>query len=229
VKCTQKVIQEKELERQMIEYLDSIHLSKRLLDLGLAYLEKESGESRNREETYKLSMEKARRECERRLENLKQMRLGDLINDDEFLREKRRLIDEKIRLDHSLSDLSQGSNYYQEMTKKTLTFAHNAMESFIKGAPEVKKSLINEFGSNFFLKDKKLSIDVTKPFQLVQKTLNTPPAENGRIEPSNNVMDTNSLMPNNPEFLLMWSLVDDVRTFYEDESRKQRDPIRHAA
>jgi len=230
LKCSQGAVQEKDLEAQMVEYLNNIHLPKKLLDFGLTYLEKQSAENCNREEIYKLAREKALRECERRLENLKQMRLGDLINDYEFFQEKRKLIDEKIRLAGSLEYPSRGALCGQDMTKTTLIFAGDAKDRFVTGTGEVKKSIISEIGSNFFLKDKTLSIDVKKPFLLIQKSLNSPHAENSRFELQKSVVNTNSIGSQSPQFLLMCSLVEDVRTFYLEKFRAENgESVRHAA
>lgn len=221
IKCSQKAIQEKDLESQMNEYLEKIHLSKRFLEIGLNYLEKATKQELDNKETYKLSIEKAHQACERKLENLRQMRMNDLISDEEYMTEKRKLTDEKIRLEQNLANLSHGKSQSGELTKETFMFSHDAKEKFINGTPLEKKSLIGQLGSNFLLKDKKLSINVAKPFQFIQTTLNILQSENGRIELPNNAMNSESIGSRDPQFLLMWALVQDVRTYYENQLKDE--------
>jgi hypothetical protein len=110
------------------------------------------------------------------------MRLRELINDEEYLTEKRKLLDNKIRVEESLKAMDGGLNNVHDQTARTFKFAHDALERFESGAPEIKKSIMREVGSNFFLRDKTLSIDVVKPFQLIQEALDTLSTENRGLE-----------------------------------------------
>lgn len=202
VKCSQKVVQAEELERQMIDHLDRIHISSELLDFAISTIEKESQNDREQVELSKLALTKAFRECERKLDTLRQMRLSDLINDEEFLRDKQKLTDEKMKIEKSLERSAHGYEDSDKMTKKVFTFAHDAKERFVKGTPEVKKSIIREIGSNFFLKEKKLSIEVKKPFRLIQDTLITLNSRNEGFELPNSVMNSNRKPLRSSNFLV---------------------------
>jgi hypothetical protein len=205
----------------MIEYLDRIHVPQRLLEIAFEYLEKEHSEDREQETIYRQSLEKAHHDCERKLENLNQMRLRDMLGDEEYSKEKRKLIDEKVHLEQSQRAGNNYASNIQSLVRKTFTIAHDARERFQKSSPEEKKSLLQEIGSNFLLKDKKLSIDVQKPFVLIHNALNSLGSGNVRIEPSKCAMDSRALAPSGFDFLVMCTLVHDVRTFYENESRKE--------
>lgn len=218
-KCTQPQIRVEELENQMRGYLESIHVPQKLLEVGLDYLEEEQKEDHDKETVVRASLEKAHSDSMRRLDNLNQMRLRELISDEEYLGEKRKLLDEKIKLEESLNAKGSGLNKVHDLTVKTFRFAHEALERFENGTPEIRKAIMREIGSNFLLKDKKLSIDVEKPFQLIKKTLNALSPEIGRLQLSGNEMDIEQSALPRPQFLVWCRLVNDVRTFFEDELR----------
>jgi len=224
VKCFQEYIQEAELERQMTEYLESIFISKPMLEFALEYLEHDQAGSREQEQLYQNSIELALRQCERKLANLNQMRLGELINDDEYVREKHGLLDEEIRLTASLKNVGNRQGNPYALMKESFIFANEAKERFVRGTPETKKAIIREIGSNFYLKDKKLSIDVKKPFKLIQKLYNSPHPENERFEPQNCAMNTSLATPSKTQFPIMGALLHDVRTFFEEEIKAGRYP-----
>ena len=224
LKCTQKAIEERELENQMKETLHRIRLPQGLLEVCLGHLEKEHKEDRENETVVRTSLTKAHNDALRSLENLNQMRLRELINDEEYLIEKRKLLDKKIRVEESLKATEGGLNNVHDLTARTFGFAHDALERFENGTPEVKKSIMREIGSNFFLKDKTLSIDVVKPFQLIQKTLDTTPSENGRLELPEKEMNTTQSALSGSQFLVWCTLVNDVRTFFRDKLKNGESP-----
>ena len=174
VKCSQEYIQAPELERQMLDYLDRIQVSKEFLDFALDQLENEQVENREQELITQKSLEKALHDCERKLENLNEMRIRELLDDEEYLKGKRKLTDEKARLEKSLEGVRNGTEGAIASAARVFTFAHEAKERFLKSPLELKKAVIRELGSNFFLRDKKLSIDVGKPFKIIQEMYHGP-------------------------------------------------------
>ena len=214
VECGQGAIREKDLERQLAEYLERIHLPKTLLEIGLAQLQEELKTDQEHRTASLLSLEHALQNCVRRLENLNQMRLRDLINDEEYLCEKRTLQNEKLGFEQRLKAGKNGVERISDSIKETFLFAHEAKEQFLKAAPDGKKLILQGIGSNFLLRDKKLSIDVKKPFVLIEKAMAALDHENKRIELSNNEMNSRATGRPGPEVLVMCSLVKDVRTFY---------------
>ena len=99
--CRQKYVNAKDLEAQISDYLGMIHVSDRLFTLAIDYLKGKGEEEKKKCLSIEQSLEKARRDCQRKLDNLNQMRLADLIDDQEYLKEKRTLLDRKIQLDEA--------------------------------------------------------------------------------------------------------------------------------
>ncbi len=219
VKCNQKTIRAEALERQLLEYLDKIHVPEKLLDFTLAELKERQKVSAQQEADRKVPLRKACSDCERRLDNLNQMRLRDLIGDDEYTKEKRKLLDEKLRLEQSIDNLERNLGRDVELTAQTFVFANQAKERFQKGGPDEKKTILRGIGSNFSLRDKKLTIQADKPFSIVENGLPRVLGQNDRLEPANNNTNRRDLALASPDILLWWALVEDVRTFYEEAGR----------
>lgn len=229
VKCSQKTIRAEELEKQMLAYLERIHIPQQLVDLAFLQLQEQVKIEGQRELDRTESFKKSYADCARRLENLNQMRLRELIGDEEYIKEKRRLLDEKIKLQGMIGGDQQNSGTVQERTINTLQIARDALERFQKGTPEEKKGLFLEIGSNFLLKDRKLCIQAEKQFSMIENVLPMLVSQNERLELSENCTTTRELALSHANVQLWWALVEDVRTFFERESREERDSIPYAA
>ncbi|MGA7194325.1 MAG: recombinase family protein [Anaerolineales bacterium] len=215
VRCNQKVIRVEELEKQLAEFLARIHVPKALLRIALEHLDKEQAGDREREISYRLSLEKAHSDCERKLGNLNQMRIKELIDDAEYTTEKGKILDEKHRLGRSLQQCNGRANELHSLVTRAFILAHEAKERFKTGSPDEKKALLREIGSNFSLTDKNLTIEAKKPFVLIQNALNAFHRDYATLEPSNDVDIDREFVSSPSNFRFMWALVHEVRTFYE--------------
>jgi hypothetical protein len=227
--CAERCIRLEELESQMMEFLEQIHIPKRLLQIALDFLKTEGQQEQENEVHRKESVQGARDNCRRKLDNLNQMRLKDLINDEEYATEKRRLLNDKIHLERNL-DVREETGRVNSLTAQTFVFAAEALERFKNGTMEDKRALFRGIGSNPTLKNKKLFIDAQKPFVMIKDSLHSVISENGPLEPEKNAMDTNSVGLPHHHYLLMCGLVEDVRTFHREKIRAENgESIRHAA
>ena len=125
------------------------------------------------------------------------MRIKDFITDDEYLAQRNKLFREKESLRLKLQKGPQPRDWL-EPTKDCFIFASRAKNWFIQGDLEQKRIILNSIGSNLFLRDKKLSIRLQKPFSIVEEGLKS----------------------------RSWqSLVDDVRTFFQKNYDEVKDSI----
>lgn len=161
-KCGQKYIELDDLESQILGYLGRIYVPRKLFEIALEYLKAERKEKEEKLLDVRKSIETAQKDSEKKLANLNQMRIKDMIDDDEYLFEKRKLMDEKIRLQQSLGEMGNGNDLATRLTEETFIFAHEAVERFRKGKLEEKRTLLHKLGSNLSLEGKKLLIQVEK-------------------------------------------------------------------
>jgi DNA invertase Pin-like site-specific DNA recombinase/predicted metal-dependent hydrolase len=210
--CHQKCISLTELEGQITAFLRRIHVPQLYLDMALDYLSEKEKEESPKSEDIRRSQEKAMADCEKKLKNLKQMRMRDLINDEEFLEEKRTLMKEKVSL-----EMNRNRDPRKQATAKaieTFTFAGRALDRFQNGTPEDKRSVLQEAGSNLSLKDKILTIDAEKPLQFIEKGLHSHSTPNLPLEPRNEGVNKGGNTSFVPDFKSWCTTVDDVRTFF---------------
>lgn len=212
-RCQQKYIELKDLENQIAAYLENVHVPQTLLDLAFEYLREEEKDGHQKENDVRRSLEKALVDCEKRLANLNQMRLKDLINDEEYVQEKRRLSEEKTKLEMSLKENPIKRSL--DLTAETFNFAAGAKKNFQNGSLEDKRAILQALGSNLFLKDKKLEIQLEKPFQIIEKGLRVVGGGNGRLEPSKIGSFEAKRDLSASRFLSWYTTVEDVRTFFE--------------
>lgn len=219
IACHQKYLNARELEAQISDYLRKIHVPEPLLTLAIDYLKGKGEEEKEKGRGIDESMEQARRDCERKLDNLNQMRLADLIDDQEYVKEKRRLLDQKLQLEESARTRRAG--LYEAHAEETFSFAHRATVHFQDGTLEEKRQILQNIGSNFLLNDKKLIIHAKKAFQIIEEGLREvgPGIEALELPKNRSTATQNSLSSSQ---ILSWSArVEDVRTlFLEDECSK---------
>jgi hypothetical protein len=213
--CRQRYINVRNLEPQILEYLAKIHVPDKLLYLALQYLKEEQKGEQEKGIIIQKNREKAARDCQRKLSNLNQMRLNELIDDEEYRREKRKILDEEAKLMQEQRTGSRGGTF--ELTVETLSFANRATDRFQNGSLESKREILRTFGSNLFLKDRKLNIDAEKPFVILEEGLKKingnirtlEPWKSGLVEPENE--------PSASQIESWCAVVEDVRTFFLQE------------
>lgn len=213
-RCSQKYINATNLEAQILEQIKKIYVNDRLLDLAIDYLGKEKEEKKNHHMDVKANLKKAHGACEKKLSNLNQMRLRDLISDDEYLQEKKTLLGEKIKLENSFKNDNTDDEMF-EMTVRTLEFANQAAGCFQNGTPAEKRQILEKIGSNLFLKDKKLLIEAKKVFRIIESGIKSVENIMSPLEPHNNGLFKTKNEPSLAQILLWHASVEDVRTFFE--------------
>lgn len=169
--CRQRYINLNDLEKQILEYLDRIYVPEHLFNLGMGYLNDEVKENSEKRLNLRLSLQKAYDDCQRRLANLNHMRLKDMIEDEEYIKEKRKLLEEKIKLEENLKNPNNLRTRAVELTQKTLIFASKAKESFQKGSLKDKRDILQGLGSNLTLKGRKLHVLIEKPLLIIEEGL----------------------------------------------------------
>jgi len=155
-----------------MDYLNRIYVPEQVLTLGLEHLKQEAGEDDKKHLSIRESLERAWRDCEARLHNLNQMRVKDLIDDTEYLDEKKEIVQEKMRAEENLKDGTGNAKRAADLTENALLFSNQGRERFKNGSPEDKRAVLHGFGSDLFLKEKKLSIQLEKPLLLIGKGIN---------------------------------------------------------
>jgi hypothetical protein len=124
-------------------------------------------------EAQKQSALKAIQETEREAANLTSLRLRDLIDDDEFIRERQRLSNRELKMWQSLENMKVDDQTF-EPAEVVISFSNRALKWFQSGDCEAKQLIVDSVCSNPTLTNKTLSIEAKKPFRNLPRSQKLP-------------------------------------------------------
>ncbi|OGK26204.1 hypothetical protein A2954_04430 [Candidatus Roizmanbacteria bacterium RIFCSPLOWO2_01_FULL_37_12] len=112
---------------------------------------------------------------------------GELISDEEYKRQKSLLLDEKKKAEETLKGFSNQQDNWLNTAEKSFNFVLTAREKFLNGSIEEKREIVASFGLNLILDNKKLRMDLKKPFGKIQETSKRLQESSNKIEPVNRI------------------------------------------
>lgn len=193
VKCSQKAIEEKVLEKQIATFLEGIEIPESFRTWAMSVLrEQNKAEAETREKI----MVTHRREYDKiakKLDNLIDLRAAGEITAEEFIHRKGILIQEKGKASELLKDADGQLDNWLDDVAKQLTFAEQAASEFKNGTLEKKKEILYALGSNLQLFNKILSVHL--PYALKRLETAAPEAReiSDMFEPPSNGVDAGGL------------------------------------
>ena len=119
-----------------------------------------------------------------KLERLLDLMVSGVVTPDEGALKKQSLLSEKARIFNLLSKFDTHATEWTNLTIDTFLFVKSAREKFKNGSLETRKTILRVIGSHLVLKDKKLSIELRKPFEYIQKVSATLSSGKARIVPN---------------------------------------------
>lgn len=161
--CSQPVIEVRDLNAQMLAFLESLYLAPQIEQWVLTRLERAAQDSGRTGEAAQRNAAESLRAVERQLRNLTDLRLRDMVTDEDFLVRKADLDRRRLQLSQAVAKPDDGTWF--EPARTVTSFRSHAASAFSSGDEAQKRFIIENVGSNPLLKDKKLSIDARKPFQ----------------------------------------------------------------
>ncbi len=187
--CRQKSINGEELEKQICAKLERISISEKFKEWAIKYLrEMHEYESADRNAIIQ-AQQKAYQECLAQIDGLVSLhtspanRDGSLLSHAEYAERRGRLLKEKAALEELLNDTGHRVEQQLKLSEHVFEFACQVRERFEKGSIEDRKTILDTIGSNLVLKDKKLIIEATKPFFILENELWPGVPEKQSIEP----------------------------------------------
>ena len=181
--CTQKCIEEKDLEQQIAEILKSIKIPPEFHTWAMSVLKEQNVIEARSNATVLMNQRREYDAVCSKLNNLIDLRAGGEITAEEFLSRKTVLTQEKARLELLVNDVHQRADEWFETADKYFTFAERAHDTFMSGSLETKKEILATLGSNLTLKDRKLNVQLPKPLEVMQKASTETRKIHARFEP----------------------------------------------
>ncbi len=147
------------LEEYIEESLSSLTILPEFKDWALAIIaEQNDQEIDDRTAIYK-SQQKALNDTQAHLDTLTQMRLKEMIDDDEFTREKTRLKNDLAKIKVQMENTENRAEQWMTLTEQTFEFACYAHKAFLFGDSETKREILSCIsGLNCTLKNHMLDI-----------------------------------------------------------------------
>lgn len=121
-------------------------------------------------------------ETQTHLDSLTKMRYRELIDDDTFLKEKQQLSSKIAELKSLLRETEGRAEQWIELTEKVFNFSLYAHKAFLTGDLQTKKEILAALGSNYILKDQKLTISYHNYFEPIIKRYPAIVSEYNRLE-----------------------------------------------
>ncbi len=173
-----------ELERQTDEYLSAISIDEDFKDLTLRYLGEVHQQEVKDSASIQKSLHSAYEDTQKRSDNLTDMRLKEMIGDEEYISHRNRFLKERVKLKEKIDDTEHRADKWFELSERAFNFACYARYWFENEEPKEKNTILRAIGSNFSLEDRKLSIELKNPWLMIQKGLKRADQKKGRFEPS---------------------------------------------
>lgn len=165
-RCSEPYVRKEDLEAQLLAFLERVTLPERQHDWALDQIEKLRCEPDQHREARRRSLQAAADHTARSLDSLTDLRLRDLIDDEEFTRKRAALTKEALRLRSQLAKAEDEPDAFEPLTD-LMSFRNRALDWFQRGDAATKRTICEIVCSNPTLAGKKLSIEARRPFVLV--------------------------------------------------------------
>ncbi|MBU1355126.1 MAG: recombinase family protein [Candidatus Edwardsbacteria bacterium] len=161
-KCPSKPINEKEIERQVVEFLIAVQINPRVHEIVMAVLKTETIKDGDNARNIYRSHQRDLNKVNDSLNTLVRKNLDGIISDSDYIKFKKKFLEERKRLEKLLRDNSRAVTDWIGKAEKVLNFAEKAKELFMSGDLEIKKKILLFLGSNFYLRDNKLEFKANR-------------------------------------------------------------------
>lgn len=162
--CRQPVLQEADLERQILAFLEAVTPPERLYRWSLAQVDREDAARGRATALQRRSLKEALASLEKQLSNLTRLRIRDMLDDDGFQKERAQLERDRVRLSQALARVDQQHDRF-EPARNVILFNVGLASRFRSGLPAERRLILGIVGSNPTLRDRKLFVEAKKPFR----------------------------------------------------------------
>ncbi|MEW5922365.1 MAG: recombinase family protein [Candidatus Zixiibacteriota bacterium] len=216
--CQQGSVTDINLLDQIDGYLSKIAIPREHLEWIFKYYDAVSSRELNKTENEKRSIKKELQSIDKKLQNLMNLKIApenednQLLSDEEYLKQKNKLIQEKQSLDYSLNNYDKANMEMLSLTKETFELSAYARIWLCKGDKQRKQTIIRKIFSNRKIVDKTVLMKAKRPFELISD-IQLP--SNGKIktfEPTKYGLDNTQSGIYDDGLCALLRQLDDIRT-----------------
>ncbi len=201
--CTQDRLTLDEFERQVDIELERFTILPKFQEWAIEIISRENDkEITDRTKIYE-QQQRTYNQTQKELDTLTQMRYRNLIDDEEFIRQRDSLKSQLVTLKLGLESTECRAEKWLELTELTFNFARYARKEFYVGTIQQKREIFAALGQNYILKDKNVLITKNDWFVPIEKAYPALEVEFKRIELEEN-LDVATRNARYAELILSW-------------------------
>jgi len=167
--CRQPCVRAERLTDQIIAYLESLAVPDKARAWIVAGIDDGLAEGLKSRTVQTALVANSVASTERELANLTRLRVRDLVDDDEFVRQREELERTRLRLLEQQRTLAADASWIEPFDV-LISFCSRAADCFRAGDHNTKSRILETTASNLLLTDGILSIEARKPFHRWAKT-----------------------------------------------------------
>jgi site-specific DNA recombinase len=188
--CVQKPVTLSEFEEQVDLELEKYTIHPKFQEWALDIISRHNDtEIQQRTAIYE-SQQKTYNEVQKQIDTLTRMRYRELIEDEEFIKERDDLKKQLTKLEGQLATTEDRAKKWVELTEQTFNFARHARKEYIKGSIQKKREIFAALGQNYVLTDKKVKIEANDWLVPIEKAYPELKAEYERLERDKNLSES---------------------------------------
>ena len=197
--CHQPYLNGDEVEKQVRDFVASLEIKPAFVDWIKKSLKRRNDREFEFERAQKGKLSKRLDAILVEKKSLYGMKIDGMISEEEYQKEKARLLTEEKQTKESIE--TDGIASWTKTMEETLHFAANVTRIFNVDDIEVKRAVLRILGSNLFLKDRLVRIDGKKAFIFLKRAEKAFDEKKGRLEPENSLItrDKTTLSENNSD------------------------------
>ncbi len=183
--CTQGSVEVGELKKQIAKEIDTIEIPEEFHSYAMKWFQAENEKEAVTQQAVLGANQKAYNAIVDKISNLIDMRASGEIPPDEFAKKQAQYQAEKNEFKKNLDRTDSRVDQWNKTSDEMLTFIEQAQERFKNGTLQTKRSILSTLGSNLFIRDKIISIDMEKSLFPMKKISIEAKAIKAKFEPIN--------------------------------------------
>lgn len=168
-RCREPAIRTAVLEQQLVDFFKTLYIKPQIETWLFMQLDRVRQSFDDEASVQRQSLALALASTQRELRELTGLRLRQLIDDEEFMSERKRLQMEEIKAQAKLNEASSADRFAP--IGELISFSILAAVWFWRAKNDDRRLILQTVGSNPTLADKKVSVQAAKPFVALSKTV----------------------------------------------------------
>lgn len=168
-KCKQPALSVANFEQQVDALLLKMEIPEGFTNWAIKWLQKQHEVEVKDRTTVNNSLQNLYTNTQKQIDQLLDMRLKNLVSDEEYQQKKDLLLLEKKEINEKLGKTDERANNWLELSEKTFNFATYSRYWFNNGTIQQKREILSTLGSNLMIKDRILSLYLHKPFTIISE------------------------------------------------------------